>query len=88
MLKKGQVIKIPIAHGEGNYFIDDKGLNTLIKNDQVAFSMRRDGRINDATNPTAPYIISRYNQQTRNVLGMMPHPERAMKDTLGPRTAG
>ncbi len=84
-LRKGQVIKIPIAHGEGNYFIDDKGLNGLIKNDQVAFRYcDAKGRINEATNPNGSiHNIAGITNKRGNVLGMMPHPERAMKETLG-----
>jgi phosphoribosylformylglycinamidine synthase I len=84
-LAKGQTIRIPIAHGEGNYFIDDKGLNALVKNDQIAFRYCDEkGNVNDDTNPNGSvYSIGGITNKRGNVLGMMPHPERAMKPSLG-----
>jgi phosphoribosylformylglycinamidine synthase len=82
---KGQVIKVPIAHQEGNYFTDDKGLNALIKNDQIAFRYcDAKGNINENTNPNGSvYGIAGITNKRGNVLGMMPHPERAMTQELG-----
>lgn len=84
-LSKGQVLEIPVAHGEGNYFIDDEGLDELRENDQVLFRYSdADGNVNEQTNfnGSVDNIAGICNKQ-RNVLGMMPHPERAMEKMLG-----
>jgi phosphoribosylformylglycinamidine synthase len=67
--KKGQIVRIPIAHNEGNYYIDHKGLAELKKNKQIVF------RYADNPNGAVDDIAGIVNQK-RNVLGMMPHPER------------
>jgi len=84
-LKKSQVLRIPIAHGEGNYFCDEKTLNSLIKNDQIAFRYCDEkGIINEDTNPNgSTYSIAGIMNRHKNVLGMMPHPERSMTEALG-----
>ena len=74
--KTGQVIRIPIAHNEGNYYIDDKGLAELKKNDQIVF------RYTDNPNGAVDDIAGIVNKE-RNVLGMMPHPERSSETDLG-----
>lgn len=74
--KKGQVVRIPIAHNEGNYYIDDKGLAELKKNDQIVF------RYTDNPNGAVDDIAGIVNKN-RNVLGMMPHPERSSEIELG-----
>jgi len=74
--KKGQTIRIPIAHNEGNYYIDDKGLAELKKNDQIVF------RYTQNPNGAVDDIAGIVNIE-RNVLGLMPHPERCSEDTLG-----
>jgi phosphoribosylformylglycinamidine synthase subunit PurQ / glutaminase len=83
--KKGQVLRIPIAHGEGNYFAEPKTWAELKKNNQIAFRYcDAKGNVNDEVNPngaienTAGVINS-----SGNVLGMMPHPERASESVLG-----
>jgi phosphoribosylformylglycinamidine synthase len=73
--KKGQVVRIPIAHNEGNYYIDDKGLEELKRNDQIVF------RYVDNPNGAADDIAGIVNKE-RNVLGMMPHPERCSEKEL------
>lgn len=73
--KKGQVVRIPIAHNEGNYYIDDKGLAELKKNDQIIF--RYTNNPNGAVDDIAGIV-----NKNRNVLGMMPHPERCSEDIL------
>jgi phosphoribosylformylglycinamidine synthase len=82
---KGQVLRVPIAHGEGNYFCDEKTLNSLIQNDQVVFRYCDEkGAINDEANPNgALYSIAGIMNKKGNVMGMMPHPERAMAKELG-----
>lgn len=74
--KKNQVVRIPIAHNEGNYYIDDKGLAELKKNDQIVF--RYVHNPNGAMDDIAGIV-----NKERNVLGMMPHPERSSELALG-----
>ena len=83
--EKGQILRVPIAHKEGNYFCDDTLLETLLANKQVAFRYCDEkGKINAETNPNgAVYNIAGITNKKGNVLGLMPHPERAMKETLG-----
>ncbi|MDN7247392.1 phosphoribosylformylglycinamidine synthase subunit PurQ [Planococcus shenhongbingii] len=72
----GQEIQIPIAHGEGNYYCDDATYEQLKKNNQIVFSYADD--FNGSRNNIAGIINER-----GNVLGMMPHPERAVTDLIG-----
>lgn len=83
--KKGQVVSIPIAHGEGNYYIDENGLKDLIKNNQVAFRYSNpDGSISQEHNPNGSVDnIAGIVNKKGNVLGMMPHPERCSEKVLG-----
>jgi phosphoribosylformylglycinamidine synthase len=74
--KQGDSLRMPIAHAEGNYFLDDEGLKRLEGNGQVVFRYRKNP--NGARNDIAGIV----NEQ-RNVLGMMPHPERASEGLLG-----
>jgi phosphoribosylformylglycinamidine synthase subunit PurQ / glutaminase len=75
----GQALRIPIAHGEGNYFIDDSGLSELKENGQVVFRYcRSDSSTDESSNPNGSvFDIAGICNKARNVLGMMPHPERA-----------
>lgn len=73
---EGQEIRIPIAHGEGNYYCDDATYEQLKKNNQIVFSYADD--FNGSRNNIAGIINER-----GNVLGMMPHPERAVSDLIG-----
>ena len=77
-------IKIPIAHGEGKYFADDKTLDLLIKNDQILFKYCDEyGKITDDSNPNGSLMnIAGVCNSERNVFGMMPHPERAADKEL------
>lgn len=84
-LTKGEVLKIPVSHGEGNYFIDQDGLSELQNNDQILFRYcDQDGKIAPESNfnGSVDSIAGIINKQG-NVLGMMPHPERAMEKILG-----
>ena len=75
-LKKGERLRMPIAHAEGNYFLDDEGLRRLEGNGQVVFRY--------ADNPNgARHDIAGIVNEAGNVLGMMPHPERACEAVLG-----
>ncbi len=78
-LKIGSALKIPIAHGEGRYFADDETLKTLNTNNQILFRYcDESGYTTDSANPNgAAENIAGICNQTKNVFGMMPHPERA-----------
>ena len=87
--KKNQVLKINIAHNEGNYFTDSKHLQDLKENNLIAFKYcDRKGSVNDQSNPNGSLenIAGIYNSN-KNILGMMPHPER-MVDELISNTDG
>ncbi|HVS33317.1 MAG TPA: phosphoribosylformylglycinamidine synthase subunit PurQ [Thermoanaerobaculia bacterium] len=84
-LERGQVITTPIAHGEGNYFAEDAVLDELEQNRQVVFRYcDQEGRVTREANPngSARNIAGIVNAR-RNVLGMMPHPERCSEPLLG-----
>jgi phosphoribosylformylglycinamidine synthase len=84
-LEKGDVFDIPVSHGEGNYFIDQSGLKSLQDNDQILFRYcDENGELTEEANfnGSTDYIAGICNEG-RNVLGMMPHPERAMEKLLG-----
>lgn len=84
-LKKGQLFDIPVSHGEGNYFIEADGLKSLQDNDQILFRYAdKEGKLSEASNfnGSVDHIAGICNDG-RNVLGMMPHPERAMEKILG-----
>jgi phosphoribosylformylglycinamidine synthase len=85
LLTEGQVFRVPIAHGEGNYFADDETLDALERNRQVIFRYcDEEGRITAESNPNgAARNIAGICNTTRNVLGMMPHPERCSETILG-----
>ncbi|HEY8948587.1 MAG TPA: phosphoribosylformylglycinamidine synthase subunit PurQ [Rhizomicrobium sp.] len=75
---KGQEISIPVAHGEGNYFADEETLNRLEGENRVAFRYAE----GDNPNGSARNIAGILNEK-RNVLGLMPHPERVVDPLLG-----
>jgi phosphoribosylformylglycinamidine synthase I len=84
-LTPGQVLEIPIAHMEGNYFAEESVLNELEMNHQVVFRYSTsDGAMSDTANPngSARSIAGICNREG-NVMGMMPHPERACEAVLG-----
>ncbi len=78
------VIKIPIKHGEGNYFTDDDSLKSLQENDQILFKYcTKDGKIEPDANPNgALQNIAGIMNKRKNVMGMMPHPENACDPIL------
>jgi phosphoribosylformylglycinamidine synthase I len=80
-----KALKIPIAHGEGRYYADEATLNELERNNQVIYRYcDENGLINAAANPNgAIRNIAGICNATRNVFGMMPHPERACTEALG-----
>lgn len=85
LCSQGEVLRIPIAHMEGNYFADSDLLDKLVKNKQVVFRYSScDGRVDDMYNPNGSiYNIAGIINEKGNVLGMMPHPERASEAILG-----
>ena len=84
-LEKGQVLKVPIAHGDGNFYADEPTLKSLEDGDQIVFRYSTaDGEITREANPNGSiYNIAGIVNSRRNVLGMMPHPERASEQILG-----
>ena len=80
-----EIINVPISHGEGNYFADDETLDKLEANDQVVFRYcEADGTLSDRSNPNgSARAIAGICNKGRNVLGMMPHPERNAEKILG-----
>ena len=83
--KKNEKIKIPIAHNEGNYFADDKTLNDLQNNNQIVLKYCDENlNINEESNPNGSCLnIAGIINKNKNVIGMMPHPERCVEDILG-----
>ena len=84
-LDKNAPIRIPIAHAEGNYFCDSETLDELENGNQVVFRYcDRNGQVTETANPNGSLNnIAGITNREGNVLGMMPHPERAMEPILG-----
>src|SRR5688500_7986132 len=84
-LGSNRPLKIPVAHGEGRYFADNKVLDDLEANDQVIYRYcDADGNISADANPNAASRnIAGIRNAEGNVFGMMPHPERATSEALG-----
>lgn len=84
-MKEGTVLDVPVSHGEGNYFIDSEGLTELKENQQVAFRYcDAEGNVTEESNFNGSVdSIAGITNKQGNVLGMMPHPERAMEPLLG-----
>jgi phosphoribosylformylglycinamidine synthase subunit PurQ / glutaminase len=85
LLEQGQVIRVPVAHGEGNYYIDAEGLKTLEETGRIVFRYSTsDGEITQEANPNGSvHNIAGIVNEQGNVLGMMPHPERCIDELLG-----
>jgi len=81
---KSAAIKIPIAHGEGKYYAEEKTLSNIIKNDQILFKYcSANGEVSEDANPNGSELnIAGICNKQRNVFGMMPHPERAADTDL------
>jgi phosphoribosylformylglycinamidine synthase subunit PurQ / glutaminase len=84
-LETGEVLSIPVAHAEGNYVCDDETFNRLEETNQIVFRYcDKDGNVTAEANPNgARSNIAGICNLDRNVLGMMPHPERACEEMLG-----
>jgi phosphoribosylformylglycinamidine synthase I len=82
---EGQVLRVPISHGEGNYFADPDTIATLERDDCVLFRYcSESGEITDAANPNGSLNnIAGITNEGRNVMGMMPHPERCCESLVG-----
>jgi phosphoribosylformylglycinamidine synthase len=82
---RGEVLQIPIGHMEGNYFCDEQTLQQLRDQDRIIFRYSTpDGQITRDANPNGAIDnIAGICNEGRNVLGMMPHPERASESKLG-----
>lgn len=83
--KAGQILRIPIAHGEGNYEADKETLQALEAEGRVVFRyVNAAGETSENANPNGSWHnIAGITNEAGNVLGMMPHPERAMEELLG-----
>jgi len=88
-IKAEKFPRIPIAHGEGNYFVNDEKLKELEDNDQIVFKYSsRDGSLSEEFNPNGSVAnIAGIINKNGNILGMMPHPERSCDPVLS-RTDG
>ena len=85
LCRKGEVLKVPIGHMEGNYFCDPETLEKLQREQRIVFRYATpQGEITAAANPNGSLDnIAGICSEGRNVLGMMPHPERASEAELG-----
>jgi phosphoribosylformylglycinamidine synthase len=84
-MQRGQVVRMPISHGEGRYYIDQETFKRLVDNDQVVFRYCDErGNLTKEANPNGSldHVAGVCNER-RNVLGLMPHPERAAEAILG-----
>ncbi|MEY3048311.1 MAG: hypothetical protein RL365_349 [Bacteroidota bacterium] len=86
-LSMEDVYKIPIAHGEGRFYASDETITQLQDNEQILFQYCRvDGKIDPENNPNGSLLnIAGITNKSKNVFGMMPHPERAADATLNNR---
>lgn len=84
-IEPGSVLSLPIAHAEGNFTCDDETYSTLEENGQIVFRYSDEhGNVVDSVNPNGSRgNIAGITNLDRNVLGMMPHPERACDELLG-----
>ena len=80
--EKEEILNIPVAHADGNYFIDDKGLEELKANNQILLRYCDEGGNPMVLNGSVEQIAGVCNKQ-KNVFGLMPHPERAIEQVLG-----
>jgi phosphoribosylformylglycinamidine synthase len=83
--RRGQVLRLPIAHGEGNYFAEADLVTRLEANRQIVFRYTdAAGELADESNPNGSVAaIAGLCNEARNVVGVMPHPERACESVLG-----
>jgi len=86
LCRTGQTLRIPIAHGEGNYYASPEVISALEVNRQVIFRyVTADGEVTDDANPNGSAgNIAGICNRSRNVVGLMPHPEHAVDPDVGP----
>lgn len=84
-LRPGEVLSLPIAHGEGRYHIDPVGLEALRKSGQIVFTYASlQGEVDERHNPNGSVAnIAGVANREGNVVGLMPHPERSVEELLG-----
>lgn len=84
LTQKGSILEIPIAHGEGRFYCDEKTLQDLYANDQILFKYcDSEGNYTEAANPNGSIDnIAGITNKARNVFGMMPHPERSSEPAM------
>jgi phosphoribosylformylglycinamidine synthase len=82
---KQNILKIPVAHGDGNYFTDEVTLKELEDNNQILFRyVSSVGKVNLESNPNGSFMnIAGIMNKKKNVMGLMPHPERCCNPLLG-----
>ena len=85
MYEHGQIIRIPIAHAEGNLYLSKEEIDSIKTNNQIMFTYcNRDGKPTVESNPNGSILnIAGLSNKEGNVLGLMPHPERASDTVLG-----
>jgi phosphoribosylformylglycinamidine synthase len=82
-IEKGKKFKFPVAHGEGNYFAEKKVLDKLSENEQIVFKYAPSGGAEENFNPNGSILnIAGIVNKKKNVLGLMPHPERSCNPVL------
>ena len=86
----GKTLTMPIAHGEGRYWIDELGLSILERKNLIAYQyVNKDGQVDKASNPNGALAnIAGIYSENKKVLGMMPHPERATDKVMGGSSDG
>jgi phosphoribosylformylglycinamidine synthase len=84
-INKEKILKIPVAHGDGNYFADEETLKELVDNNQIVFKYSSsNGEIEEQFNPNGSVMnVAGIVNKKGNVFGMMPHPERCCDPVLG-----
>ena len=84
-IPKNKILSIPIAHNEGNYFASKNEIQSLKEYNQIVFQYcDEEGNISGESNPNGSFLnIAGISNQNKNVLGMMPHPERSIDQLLG-----
>ncbi|AZR74234.1 phosphoribosylformylglycinamidine synthase I [Anoxybacter fermentans] len=84
-MRKGEVIQLPIAHGEGNYYLNPEEIAKLEANGQILLRYATpEGEVTDEVNPNGSISnIAGIVNESKNIFGLMPHPERAVDDRLG-----
>ncbi|MGB9841049.1 phosphoribosylformylglycinamidine synthase subunit PurQ [Thermovenabulum sp.] len=84
LYKKGEIIKMPVAHGFGNFYAPENTLEKLKNNGQIIFTYcDKDGNVTEESNPNGSVMnIAGICNENKNVLGLMPHPERCAEEIL------